>query len=227
MKANTVSLIALLASLGLAQPVLAQTDQQQPAGAEQTQQKAPDQSDMSAQPPAGGAATEQQKAAPEVSAEAPDAEAPDAKADKGAVASVGDGQIVPQDNETFLASDFIGTTVYSIQNERLGGVNDLIFAKDGTVQGVVIGVGGFLGIGERNVAFTMDRLQMTETESGIKLTVDATSEELADATPFKSKYTQKVEADAERARTEQESRAAGSATPNPASPPANSPPQTQ
>jgi hypothetical protein len=208
MNINTVSMIALIASLGLAQPVLAQTDQQQPAGAEQTQQKAPEQPDTSAQPPAGGTSTEQQSAAPE------------AEADKDKMAATGGGQIVLQENDTFLASDFVGTNVYSPQDESLGEVTDLIFAKDGTLQGVVIGVGGFLGIGQKNVAFTMDRIQMTENEEGIRLSLEATSEELADAESFKSKQTQKVEAEAEQARQEQESRAAtGAGSPNPAAPP--------
>lgn len=209
MNINTVSMIALIASLGLAQPVLAQTDQQQPAGAEQTQQNAPEQPDAAPQPPAGGTSTEQSAA-------------PEAEADKGDMAATSAGQIVLQEDDTFLASDFVGTNVYSPQDESLGSVTDLIFAKDGTIQGVVIGVGGFLGIGQKNVAFTMDRLQLTENEEGIRLSMDATSEELADAEPFKSKQTQKVEAEAEQARQEQESRAAtGAGTPNPAAPPAN------
>jgi hypothetical protein len=209
MNINTVSMIALIASFGLAQPVLAQTDQQQPAGAEQTQQNAPEQPDAAPQPPAGGTSTEQSAA-------------PEAEADKGDMAATSAGQIVLQEDDTFLASDFVGTNVYSPQDESLGSVTDLIFAKDGTIQGVVIGVGGFLGIGQKNVAFTMDRLQLTENEEGIRLSMDATSEELADAEPFKSKQTQKVEAEAERARQEQESRAAtGAGTPNPAAPPAN------
>jgi hypothetical protein len=222
MNINTVSMIALIASLGLAQPVLAQTDQQQPAGAEQTQQNAPEQPDAAAQPPAGGTSTEQQGAAPEgeASGKSTETAAPEAEADKDKMATTGGGQIVLQENDTFLASDFVGTNVYSPQDESLGEVTDLIFAKDGTLQGVVIGVGGFLGIGQKNVAFTMDRIQMTENEEGIRLSLEATSEELADAEPFKSKQTQKVEAEAEQARQEQESRAAtGAGSPNPAAPP--------
>ena len=89
------------------------------------------------------------------------------------------------------------------------------------------GVGGFLGLGEKDVAFTMDRLTMTETDGGIKLSIDATSEELADAEAFKTVKVQKVEADADRARMEQENRATGSAVPNPANPPASAPTQAQ
>jgi len=215
MNTRTTSLLALIAALGLAQPALAQTDQQQqPAGAEQTQQNAPEQPDAAPQPPAA----DQQSAAPEAEAD---------KTDKGTTAAAADGQIVLQPNDTFLASDFVGTGVYSAQDESLGEITDLIFAKDGTVQGFVIGVGGFLGIGQKNVAFTIDRLRMTETGGGIKLSLDTTSEELADAAPFKSAQTQKVEAEAEMARKEQESRAAGQGVPDPANPPANAPARTQ
>lgn len=219
MYTKTVSALALIASLGLAQTALAQSDQPQPAGAEQTQQNAPEQPDSTTRAPAGAV-----QPAPAAENRA---EAPDAKADTSQTTAKAGGQIVMQENDTFLASDFIGTTVYSPQDEKLGDVNDLIFARDGTIEGVVIGVGGFLGLGEKDVAFTMDRLQMTETDGGIKLSIDTTSEELADAEAFKTVKAQKVEADADRARMEQESRAPGSAVPNPANPPASAPTQAQ
>lgn len=50
------------------------------------------------------------------------------------------------------ASKLTGLNVYNNANEKVGDVNELIIGKDGRVEAVVIGVGGFLGLGERNVA---------------------------------------------------------------------------
>ncbi len=99
------------------------------------------------------------------------------------------GQIMTQDSNSLLAKDFIGLAVYSPDKTKIGTINDLILSKDGkSVEGFVIGVGGFLGIGEKSVALKMDRLQITNTAEGaVQLTMDAKKEELANAPSFKSK----------------------------------------
>ncbi|MET0194938.1 MAG: PRC-barrel domain-containing protein [Hyphomicrobiaceae bacterium] len=99
------------------------------------------------------------------------------------------GQIMSQDSNSLLAKDFIGLAVYSPDKLKIGTINDLILSKDGkTVEGFVIGVGGFLGIGEKAVALKMDRLQISNTAEGaVQLTMDAKKEELANAPSFKSK----------------------------------------
>ena len=63
------------------------------------------------------------------------------------------GQIVVQDANTVLAKELIGQTVYAPDKTKIGSISDLILSKDAkTVEGFVIGVGGFLGIGEKSVA---------------------------------------------------------------------------
>jgi hypothetical protein len=67
----------------------------------------------------------------------------------------------------------------------------------------VIGVGGFLGVGEKSVALKMDRLQMSQDSQtgGLMLTMDAKKEELTNTPTFKSKKEQDAEKQAvERAR---------------------------
>jgi len=49
------------------------------------------------------------------------------------------------------ASKMIGLNVYNEQNEKLGDINEIILDKDGKVLGYVVGVGGFLGMGEHDV----------------------------------------------------------------------------
>jgi hypothetical protein len=77
---------------------------------------------------------------------------------------------------------------------KIGSISDLILSKDAkNVEGFVIGVGGFLGLGEKSVALKMDRLQMTHDQKGVHLTMDMKKEELANAPSFKSKREQDAE----------------------------------
>ena len=114
------------------------------------------------------------------------------------------GQIVVQDANTVLAKELIGQTVYASDKAKIGSISDLILSKDAkTVEGFVIGVGGFLGIGEKSVAMKLDRLQIShDTQSGgLQLMMDAKKEELANTPSFKSKRDQDAERQAaERAR---------------------------
>ena len=85
--------------------------------------------------------------------------------------------------EEQLASNWIGQTVYSKADENLGDVNDLVLSKDGKIDAIVIGVGGFLGIGEKNVALPFSAFQASTDSNGkLKLVVDTTKEAL-DAAP--------------------------------------------
>jgi sporulation protein YlmC with PRC-barrel domain len=99
------------------------------------------------------------------------------------------GQIMTQDANTVLARDFIGLVVYSPDKTKVGTISDLILTKDAkSVEGFLIGVGGFLGIGEKSVALKMDRLQISNTAEGaVQLTMDVKKEELTNAPSFKSK----------------------------------------
>ena len=49
------------------------------------------------------------------------------------------------------SSKLIGLNVYNEQNEKLGDINEILLDKSGKVEGVVIGVGGFLGMGEHDI----------------------------------------------------------------------------
>jgi sporulation protein YlmC with PRC-barrel domain len=60
------------------------------------------------------------------------------------------------------ASKLMGLDVYNEANEKLGDVNEIILDKSGKVTAVVIGVGGFLGMGEHDIAVSMDKLKFVE-----------------------------------------------------------------
>ncbi len=59
------------------------------------------------------------------------------------------------------ASKLMGVDVYNTQNEKLGEINELIIDSSGRLAGAVIGIGGFLGMGEHDVMVTMDRLRFS------------------------------------------------------------------
>jgi sporulation protein YlmC with PRC-barrel domain len=56
-------------------------------------------------------------------------------------------------------SKLVGLSVYNDTNESLGSINDLLMDKSGNIKGVVIGVGGFLGVGEHLVALPFDKVK--------------------------------------------------------------------
>ena len=57
------------------------------------------------------------------------------------------------------ASKLIGVNVYNMKNEMLGDINEILLDKSGRVSGVVIGIGGFLGMGERDILVGLDQLK--------------------------------------------------------------------
>ena len=120
--------------------------------------------------------------------------APDATAKQNPPKPV-EGQIVLQDKSTFLASAIIGSSVLSPDNESVGDVNDLVIKPTGEIEAVVVGVGGFIGIGEKDVAIALDRFTMEPTEdlASTKMVLNATKEELQAAPAFKSAYMQKLD----------------------------------
>jgi sporulation protein YlmC with PRC-barrel domain len=60
---------------------------------------------------------------------------------------------------TWRASKIVGVSVYNDNNESLGSINDLLTDKNGNIKGVVLGVGGFLGVGEHLVAVPYDKIK--------------------------------------------------------------------
>jgi len=56
-------------------------------------------------------------------------------------------------------SKLVGLSVYNDSNESLGSISDLLMDKSGNIKGVVIGVGGFLGVGEHLVALPFDKVK--------------------------------------------------------------------
>lgn len=79
------------------------------------------------------------------------------------------------------ASELIGSAVFGTRGERVGEVRDVILdARDGTIRSFIIEYGGWLGIGEREVALAAARL----AQRGEKLVLEGTEEALRSAPAF-------------------------------------------
>ena len=86
---------------------------------------------------------------------------------------------------THLGSKIVGANVHSNAGEKLGDVNDLIIDGTGRITGVVVGVGGFLGVGEKNVALAWDAVTVGPDDKGRpRLSVNVTRKALDEAAPF-------------------------------------------
>lgn len=71
------------------------------------------------------------------------------------------------------ATKLAGVSVYNDSNEKIGEVNDVILDKSGKATTVILGVGGFLGMGEHYVAVTFDQLKWVD--EGVRSTTASTS----------------------------------------------------
>ena len=102
-----------------------------------------------------------------------------------------------------MFSKFKGTDVLGPDNAQVGDVNDLLFDKNGKIIALIVGVGGFLGIGEKSVAIDMSAFQAVPASTGsattgaggaaaggsddptnVKLKVSWTKEQLKNAPDF-------------------------------------------
>jgi sporulation protein YlmC with PRC-barrel domain len=85
------------------------------------------------------------------------------------------------------ASDLIGAEVKTTGNENVGPVEDLIIDQNGQIAAIVVSVGGFLGMGEKNVAIGWDQVTASRTADEQELRVNLTRGELGSAPEFKAR----------------------------------------
>jgi hypothetical protein len=84
-----------------------------------------------------------------------------------------------------LASDLLGTQVYNAENQSLGEINDMLLAQDGRLKAVVVGVGGFLGLAEWDVAVPWEAFQVSRgDDQDLTLRLEVSREQLEQAPEF-------------------------------------------
>jgi sporulation protein YlmC with PRC-barrel domain len=91
-----------------------------------------------------------------------------------------------QKSDQFLVSSFKGTDVLGPDDKKIGDVTDLLFDKTGNIQAVIVGVGGFLGIGAKDVALTLPSFDVVPGKDGQSptLKLSMTKDELTQAAAF-------------------------------------------
>jgi sporulation protein YlmC with PRC-barrel domain len=92
-----------------------------------------------------------------------------------------------------LGSDFVGTPVTTKDGQHIGKISNLVFDQDGRIELAVIGVGGFLGIGEKEVAVPFEALRSDRVNDKHVFVIDATKDTLKAAPSFKTLNDQKFE----------------------------------
>jgi hypothetical protein len=142
-------------------------------------------------------------AAAQATMDAPAANAPRANAPMAS----GDAKFInTQNTNQWLSSNFIGVDVIGPDNQKIGDVSDILFEKNGNVIAYVVGVGGFLGIGAKNVALAPSSFQVMADNAGttgsasathpddVKLKLNMTKDQLQQAASFESKRDQEAKA---------------------------------
>ena len=98
-----------------------------------------------------------------------------------------------QTADEMLASSIIGKPAVNSQDETIGSVNDLVTDRSGKIIAALIGVGGFLGIGEKDVAVRFEDLKLTRDENNdTKVVLNVSKETLASAPDYKTLDEQRV-----------------------------------
>jgi sporulation protein YlmC with PRC-barrel domain len=126
--------------------------------------------------------------APAMKTEAPAPAPTTATADAGTY-------LTAQSADQVSANTYIGQSVYNAKNESVGKVTDLIMEKKGGIVAAVVGVGGFLGIGGKDVAVPIGNIDVAQNaqDGTVKLTTSETAESLKSAPEFKTLSMQAAE----------------------------------
>jgi len=103
--------------------------------------------------------------------------------------SAGAAQIVnSQRQDQWLASKFEGTDVIGATDEKIGDVSDILFDKTGKVEAIIVSVGGFLGMGAKDIALSPGSFEVIygdKTKNEVdKLRITMTKDQLKQAAAF-------------------------------------------
>ena len=94
--------------------------------------------------------------------------------------------VTKQTQDQWLATKFKGTDVIGTDDKKIGDVSDMLFDKDHKIIAYIVGVGGFLGIGQKDVALDPAAFQTVPGSSATdyKLRLSMTKDELKNAPTF-------------------------------------------
>ena len=87
--------------------------------------------------------------------------------------------------QSVTVTDWYKQSVYDPSNSKIGEIMDVLLSADGKVNALIIGVGGFLGMGEKDVAVPFSAVKHTSKEGKVYLTLDTTKDALKAAPGLK------------------------------------------
>lgn len=90
---------------------------------------------------------------------------------------------IPSDTTT--VTSFYKQNLYDRSDSKIGEISDVLVGKDGKIDGFIVSVGGFLGIGEKNVAVPFNAVQSSQRNGSWWLTMNATKDQLMKAPGYK------------------------------------------
>ena len=90
---------------------------------------------------------------------------------------------LPQNATT--VTNYYKQNVYDPADAKIGEISDVLVSKDGKVDAFIVAVGGFLGVGEKDVAVPFDAVKATEKNGKWYLTMNATKDSLQKAHGYK------------------------------------------
>jgi len=83
-----------------------------------------------------------------------------------------------QTADELRTSKLVGSKVYNSANENIGSIEDIVLKADGSIDEVVLSVGGFLGIGDKFVSVPFSNLKITRDGTSLKVVTDGTKDSL-------------------------------------------------
>jgi len=89
-----------------------------------------------------------------------------------------------QASNQWLATQLIGLPVIGAGGEKIGSIDDLIVDQSGAIQAVMIDVGGFLGIGAKDIAVSLQTMTILRDSNGDRASVRLSRQEIESAPGF-------------------------------------------
>ena len=111
---------------------------------------------------------------------------PSSSASSSGMTTSGAKFVSTQSPDQWLASKFKGTDVVGSDDKKIGDVSDMLFNKEGKIEAFIISVGGFLGVGSKDVALAPTAFEVVKGKEGSsdKLKLAMSKDELKQAQNF-------------------------------------------
>jgi sporulation protein YlmC with PRC-barrel domain len=90
---------------------------------------------------------------------------------------------IPANSRT--VTDWYKQNVYDPQDQKIGEIMDVLVNESGQIDAAIVGVGGFLGAGEKDVAVNFNQIKSTKKNDKTYLTLNTTKDALKNAPGFK------------------------------------------